>query len=87
MERSIEERVVAAIVEQLGSGTEITRQTVIKDLVAESLDVVELAMELEEEFCEDEVEVKIPDDFLTGPARVGDIVSFISDAVASQKKS
>ena len=44
----------------------------IKDLKADSLDVVEMIMSLEEEFS-----VTIPEDKVAGLKTVGDIVTFI----------
>jgi len=56
---SVEERVIDIVCENLGVNKEqVTRQTsFIDDVGADSLDIVELVMELEEEF-----EITIPDD-------------------------
>jgi len=56
---SVEERVIEIVAEQLGvSKDRITRDTsFVNDLGADSLDTVELVMELEEEF-----DINIPED-------------------------
>ena len=60
---SIEERVIDIVADQLGVEKEkITRDSnFVNDLGADSLDTVELVMELEEEF-----EINIPDDAADG---------------------
>jgi acyl carrier protein len=71
---SIEERVVDIVAEQLGvEKDKITRDThFVNDLGADSLDTVELVMELEEEF-----EINIPDDAAEKIQTVGQAVEFI----------
>lgn len=69
------DKVVDIIVEQLGiDGREdITMETsLMKDLEADSLDAVEIIMELEDEF-----EVEIPDEDAEGFKNIGDIVKYI----------
>ena len=58
---SVEERVIDIVAEQLGADKEkINTDThFVNDLGADSLDTVELVMELEEEFDEDEEEVVV----------------------------
>ena len=70
----IGERVKAIIVENLGvSETEVTPEaTFAQDLGADSLDTVELIMELENEFG-----IAIPDDDAEKIATVGDAVAYI----------
>lgn len=71
---SVEERVVGIVAEQLGVDKDkITRETsFVNDLGADSLDTVELVMELEEEF-----NVTIPDDAAEKIQKVGEAIDFI----------
>ncbi len=69
------EKVRAVIAKQLDFPEEsITMESkLIEDLKADSLDVVELIMDLEQEYG-----IEIPDDDLPGIRTVGDIVKFIT---------
>ncbi|MEL6897443.1 MAG: acyl carrier protein [Planctomycetota bacterium] len=71
---SIEERVIDIVSEQLGVEKEkINRDTsFVNDLGADSLDTVELVMELEEEF-----DVSIPDDAAEKIQKVGEAIEYI----------
>jgi acyl carrier protein len=71
---SIEERVVSIVSEQLGVDKEkISPETsFVNDLGADSLDQVELVMELEEEF-----DIDIPDDAAENIQTVGQAIDFI----------
>jgi acyl carrier protein len=71
---SVQDRVIDIVATQLGvSKEQITRETsFINDLGADSLDTVELVMELEEEF-----EINIPDDAAEKIQTVGQAVEFI----------
>ncbi|HBL48053.1 MAG TPA: acyl carrier protein, partial [Planctomycetaceae bacterium] len=71
---SIEEKVVGIVSEQLGHPKEdITLDSkFIDDLKADSLDIVELVMEFEDEF-----DVTIPDDDYDKIKTVGDVVGYI----------
>ena len=73
------EKVKGIIVEQLGaSESSITSEaSFIDDLGADSLDIVELIMALEEEF-----EIEIPDSDAEKVATVGDVVEYIKEHVA-----
>ena len=75
----IQERVTAIIVEKLGvSESQVTPEaTKAQDLGADSLDTVELIMELEKEF-----DITIPDAETEKIQTVGDAVSFIEAAKA-----
>ncbi|MCF0204975.1 MAG: acyl carrier protein [Muribaculaceae bacterium] len=77
---NIEERVKAIIVEKLGCDeNQVTLEAnLTQDLGADSLDTVELMMQLETEFDG----VKIPDDQTENIQTVGDIVKFIEAAKA-----
>ena len=77
---SVAERVIGIVADQLGVEKEkITRETsFVNDLGADSLDTVELVMELEEEF-----DIKIPDDAAEKIQTVGQAIDFIEKAQAS----
>jgi acyl carrier protein len=71
---SVEERVIDIVCENLGVNKEqVTRQTSFQeDMGADSLDIVELVMELEEEF-----EITIPDDQAEKIKTVGEAIDYI----------
>lgn len=75
----IQERVSAIIVDKLGvSESQITPEaTFAQDLGADSLDTVELIMELEKEF-----DINIPDADTEKIQTVGDAIAFIEAAKA-----
>ena len=75
MSATIEQKVKNIIADQLGVGEEEIKPAAsfIEDLGADSLDIVELVMAMEEEF-----EVEIPDDEAEKIKTVQDAVSFIS---------
>jgi len=81
---SVQERVVGIVAEQLGVDKEkVTPETsFVNDLGADSLDTVELVMELEEEF-----EIDIPDDAAEKIQTVGEAVEFIEKAESSSSSS
>ena len=72
------EKVKAIIVEQLGvAETSVEMEaSFIDDLGADSLDIVELVMALEEEF-----DIEIPDADAEKVVTVGDVVEYIKDNV------
>ena len=74
---NIEVRVKKIIAEQLGvNEAEIkTESSFVDDLGADSLDTVELVMELEEEF-----DINIPDDAAEKIQTVGQAIKFIEEA-------
>jgi acyl carrier protein len=75
-EKTIEQRVKDIIVEQLGvNADQVTADAkFIEDLGADSLDIVELVMALEEEFGSE-----IPDEQAEKLLTVGDVVKYIED--------
>jgi acyl carrier protein len=75
MTASIEERVRSIIVDQLAVDTTKVTQTAsfIDDLGADSLDIVELVMTMEEEF-----DLDIPDEDAEKMKTVGDVVKYIT---------
>ena len=81
---SIEERVIDIVSEQLGVDKEkITRETsFVNDLGADSLDTVELVMELEEEF-----DINIPDDAAEKITTVGQAIDYIENQTIQNPQS
>jgi len=75
---SVEERVIDIVTEQLGvDRSQVKREThFVNDLGADSLDTVELVMELEEEF-----DINIPDDAAEKIQTVGQAIDHIQEAV------
>ena len=78
---SIEERVKAIVVEQLGVNEEdvTTEAGFVEDLGADSLDTVELVMALEEEFG-----LEIPDEEAENIKTVGAAVKYLEEHAAEQ---
>ncbi len=72
----IEEKVIGIVSEQMGvDRAEITRETsFVNDLNADSLDTVELVMELEDEF-----EMSIPDEEAEKIQTVGQAIDYINE--------
>ncbi len=75
-EPSIEERLKEILVKQFGEGEKpVTLETsFVNDLGADSLDIVELVMELEDEF-----DVSIPDEDAEKMQTVGDAVKYLNE--------
>jgi acyl carrier protein len=71
---SVEERVIDIVAEQVGVDKDkITKDShFVNDLGADSLDIVEMIMELEEEF-----DISIPEDAAEKIQRVGEAVDYI----------
>ncbi|MBX9583067.1 MAG: acyl carrier protein [Gemmataceae bacterium] len=80
---SVEQRVIEIVCEHLAVDKEkVTRSTAfIEDIGADSLDIVELVMELEEEF-----DIQIPDDQAEKIKTVGEAVDYIEKAIAEKGK-
>lgn len=78
MSQSIEEKVRKIIVERLGvDETEVTLEaSFTNDLGADSLDTVELIMELEKEF-----NISIPDEQAEQIQTVGDAVTYLDSQI------
>jgi len=72
----LEDRVSAIIVEQLGvTKEELTPgASFIDDLGADSLDIVELVMAMEEEF-----DIEIPDDDAERIQTIGDVIRYVKE--------
>jgi acyl carrier protein len=75
------ERVRAIVVEQLGveESDVVPNASFVDDLNADSLDLVELIMSLEEEFTGDGVEIEIEDEDAEKIATVQDAVDYLKD--------
>ena len=72
---NVEQKVKSIIAEQLGVGEDEIKaeSSFIEDLGADSLDIVELVMAMEEEF-----EVEIPDEEAENIKTVGDAINYIN---------
>jgi acyl carrier protein len=75
------DRVKKIVVEQLGVDEEevVPSASFVDDLGADSLDLVELVMSLEEEFSEEGAKVEIPDEDAEKINTVQDAVDYIHD--------
>lgn len=75
-EESVEEKVKEIIVKQMGANKDqVTPETsFVNDLGADSLDTVELVMELEDAF-----DVSIPDEDAEKMQTVGDAINYIKE--------
>ncbi len=75
------ERVKKIVVDQLGVEEEevVPSANFVDDLGADSLDLVELVMSLEEEFSEEGQKVEIPDEDAEKIATVQDAIDYIRD--------
>ena len=78
MSTDLEARVAGIVTEQLGATREeiVPGASFIEDLGADSLDIVELVMAMEETF-----DVEIPDDDAEKIQTVGDAVAYLRDRV------
>jgi acyl carrier protein len=76
------ERVKRVITEQLGVKEEdiALKASFVDDFNADSLDLVELIMALEEEFSNPNKKVEIPDEDARKIVTVGDAVEYIKDS-------
>ncbi len=74
---AVEERIKKIIAEQLGVEEDdvVPDAKFVEDLGADSLDTVELVMELEEEF-----DISIPEDSAEKIQRVGEAIDYIEKA-------
>ena len=83
-ERSIEDRIMDIVSDKLDKPRDSLSKDMsfVNDLGADSLDTVELVMELEEEF-----DINIPDDVAEKIQTVGQAIDHISKAVESTEAS
>ncbi len=77
---AVEERVSRLIVDQLGVSVEEIKPEVsfLDDLGADSLDIVEFVMAMEEEF-----DIEIPDDDAEKIQTIGDAFAYIKEKVGA----
>ena len=78
---TILERVQKIVVNQLGvsEGEVVSTANFVDDLGADSLDLVELIMSLEEEFSDPGQKVEIPDEDAEKIATVQDAIDYLKD--------
>jgi acyl carrier protein len=78
---TVYERLKKIIIEQLGVEEEQVEPGIsfIDDLNADSLDLVELIMAMEEEFSDDSKQVRIPDEDAEGIKTVQDAIDYIKE--------
>ena len=78
---TILERITKIVVEQLGVENEevLSRANFVDDLGADSLDLVELIMSMEEEFSDSDHKIEIPDEDAEKILTVQDAVDYIRD--------
>ena len=76
----LEERVAEIIAEQLGvtKSEVVPEASFIDDLGADSLDIVELVMAMQEEF-----DIEIPDDDAEKIQTIGDAISYVRERAAA----
>jgi acyl carrier protein len=76
MGTNLEERISEMIIEQLGGTKEemVPEASFVDDLGADSLDIVELVMAMEETF-----DIEIPDDDAEKIQTIGDAVAYLRD--------
>ena len=77
---ALEDRVSEIIVEQLGvtKGEVVPDASFAKDLGADSLDIVELVMAMEEEF-----DIEIPDDDAEKIQTIGDAMAYVKERLGA----
>lgn len=78
---TIFERLKKIVVEQLGVGDEevVPSASFVDDLGADSLDLVELIMSLEEEFSNPSRKIEIPDEDAEKIVTVQDAIDYLKD--------
>ena len=79
---TIFERLRKLIVDQLGveEGEVVTTASFVDDLNADSLDLVELIMSIEDEFSDANKKLEIPDEDAEKIATVQDAINYLKDA-------
>jgi acyl carrier protein len=78
---TIFERIKGIVVEQLGveDGEVVPTASFVEDLGADSLDLVELIMSLEEEFSNPDHKVEIPDEAAEKIITIQDAIDYIKE--------
>jgi len=84
---TVSERLKKIVVEQLGvdENEVVPSAKFVNDLGADSLDLVELIMSIEEEFSTEPQKVKIPDEDAEKIATVQDAIDYLGDLGISDK--
>ena len=79
MSEALPEQIRKLVAEQLGvDPNQVTAQaSILDDLGADSLDVVELVMAIEESF-----DIEIPDEFIETMRTIGDVEQYVSQNAA-----
>jgi len=75
------ERMKKIVIDQLGVEEEqvVSSASFVEDLNADSLDLVELVMVMEEEFSDDSREIRIPDEDAEGLKTVQDAIDYLKE--------
>ena len=78
---AIFEKIKAIVVEQLGveEAEVVPTASFVEDLGADSLDLVELIMALEESFSSDDKKVEIPDEVAEKIVTIQDAINYIKE--------
>jgi acyl carrier protein len=78
---AVEDKIREIIIEQLGVAAEevVPEASFIDDLGADSLDIVELVMAIEEEFG-----LEIPDEDAERMQNIGDVISYVEERTAGR---
>ena len=78
---AVEDKIKEIIVEQLGVAVEevVPEASFIDDLGADSLDIVELVMAIEEEFG-----IEVPDEDAERMQNIGDVISYVEERTAGR---
>ena len=81
------ERIKVMVVEQLGveEGDVVPTASFVEDLGADSLDLVELIMSLEEEFTNPSRKIEIPDEDAEKIVTVQDAIDYLKDQGVEDK--
>ena len=81
------ERIKVMVVEQLGvdEGDVVPTASFVEDLGADSLDLVELIMSLEEEFSNPSRKIEIPDEDAEKIVTVQDAIDYLKDQGVEDK--
>ncbi|HUT67435.1 MAG TPA: acyl carrier protein [Dehalococcoidales bacterium] len=84
---TIFQKIKAIVVEQLGVEEKdvVPTASFVEDLGADSLDLVELIMSLEEEFSSDDRKVEIPDEAAEKIVTIQDAIDYIKDQGVEDK--
>ena len=78
---TVSERMKKIVIDQLGVEEEqvVSSASFVEDLNADSLDLVELVMSMEEEFSDDNREIKIPDEDAEKLKTVKDAIDYLKE--------